>query len=221
MQQSSDALVSFASSNTHKYDEARSLLSDVGIRTRHLKADLLEVQSDSLCEVACSKARDAYSQFGVPVLVEDDGLFIDALGGFPGSYSSYAYKTIGIGGILRLLRDEGGRDYGSRGRCAKFAAAVSYHDGKTSCTFEASVSGMISSYPRGEGWGYDPVFVPCIDTHDKNINTHPYATPAPCEGDATSSCQTQTFAEMQTQQKIKISHRTAALRKFADWYLER
>lgn len=154
MQRSSDGAVRFVSSNRHKYDEALPVLNGLGVRVEYERASLQEIQSDELAVIARAKARDAYRRLGGPVIVEDDGLFVGALGGFPGAYSSHALRTIGIAGVLKLLD-------GSGDRRATFSAAIAYDDGSESRTFEASVRGTISETPRGEkSWGYDPVFVP-------------------------------------------------------------
>jgi XTP/dITP diphosphohydrolase len=89
------------------------------------------------------------------LIVEDAGLFVDSLHGFPGPFSSHAYKTLGIGGLLRLLE-------GSRSRRASFKSAVAYcvPSGEPR-VFEGLVTGSISRSPSGEnGFGFDPVFVP-------------------------------------------------------------
>lgn len=167
MRPSSDVL--FATSNASKYREASAILAGLGIRAGRLRASLAEVQSDSLCVIASAKARDAFARCGRPVLAEDDGLFIDSLGGFPGPYSSYAYGTIGNRGILDLLRG---------GRSARFVSAVAYCDGRDSRTFRGSVAGSIARSPRGRGWGYDPIFVPrgsratFAEAADKNSASH-------------------------------------------------
>lgn len=190
MRRSSDNVVRFVSSNRHKYDEALPILKGLGVRVGYERALLQEVQSDELAVIAREKARDAHRRLGTPVIVEDDGLFVEALGGFPGAYSSYVMRTIGIAGILKLLDGSSS----SSDRRARFSAAIAYDDGSESRTFEASVRGTISEAPRGEkSWGYDPVFVP--DGQDK------------------------TFAEMGPDQKIGASHRTGALRAFAEWYV--
>jgi len=93
------------SSNSHKYHEAKNILDLFGIRLGFLKSDLKEIQSNSLHEIAITKARDAFSKFKKPILIEDDGLFIDSVGGFPGPYSSYVFKTIGNKGILDLVKN--------------------------------------------------------------------------------------------------------------------
>ncbi len=161
MRRSSDNIVWFVSSNRHKYDEALPVLRGLGVRVEYERARLQEVQSDELAVIARAKARDAYDRLGRPVIVEDDGLFIEALGGFPGAYSSYALRTIGIAGILKLLDGNGDMR-------ATFSAAIAYDDGSESRAFEASVRGVISGASRGEkSWGYDPVFVP--DGQDKTF----------------------------------------------------
>ena len=141
----------FATSNPHKFREARAVLAPRGVRLLRMRRRLEEVQSASLRRVSRHKARRAFEIAGRPVIAEDDGLQVDSLGGFPGPYSSYALETIGCAGILRLVGGD---------RRASFTAAVSYCDGARVATFEHSVRGRIPRRQMGSGWGYDPVFVP-------------------------------------------------------------
>ena len=138
-------------SNRHKYLEAEAILGSLGVRLGFLKLSLEEIQSDSIEKIAAKKAKDAFSKCGRSLIVEDDGLFISSLAGFPGPYSSFAFQTIGNRGILRLLRTR---------RDAEFVSLVTYCDKKTTRSFEGKVEGTISEEPRGRGWGYDPIFVP-------------------------------------------------------------
>ena len=117
MQQSYD--VFFASSNVHKYEEVEKILSEFGIKLDFYQTNLVEIQDDSLSKIALQKALDAYDKCKKPVIVEDDGLFIDSLSGFPGQFSSYVFKTIGNNGILKLVEDNRG---------AKFRAVIAYCD---------------------------------------------------------------------------------------------
>ena len=149
MPKSSDLF--FVSSNKNKYLEARAITASFGIRLGFIKNSLEEVQSDSIRKISEYKARGAFDTFGRAVIVEDDGLFIDCLNGFPGPFSSYVFQTIGIGGILRLLRQD---------RRAKFVSVVSFRSAKTSKSFEARLAGRIAMAPKGKGWGYDPIFIP-------------------------------------------------------------
>ena len=182
MRQSFDLF--FVSSNRHKYKEAKIILDSFGINLGFFKYELEEIQSSSLKEIAIKKATQAFQKFRKPIIVEDDGLFINSLSGFPGPYSSYVFKTIGNKGILNLLKQN---------RQAKFVSIISYCDNKYSKSFEAQIDGMISKKLNGQGWGYDPIFIP------KNLN--------------------KTFSELAD--KNYLSHRFKALKKFSNWYLHK
>lgn len=176
--------LTFVSSNPNKYQETKAILESFGLRIEFLRHDLFEIQSDSLEIIASAKARDAFSEFARPVLVEDAGLFIDSLGGFPGPYSSYVLDTLGCKGILALT----GQD-----RAARFVSVVAYCDNDGVKSFGGQVRGTISESECGNGWGYDPIFIP--------------------EGSE------QTFAK--TDAKDEISHRHLSLQAFSRWYLNR
>ena len=141
--------------NRHKLEEARAALEPLGVRVEPLRARKLEVQSDSLEEIALHAARVAYASSPRPaVAVEDAGLFVEALNGFPGPYSSYAYKTIGVRGLLKLL--EGVED-----RRACFRSAVALVGPGYERVFTGEACGTIAREPRGSGgFGFDPVFIP-------------------------------------------------------------
>ncbi|MDI9644292.1 MAG: XTP/dITP diphosphatase [Candidatus Verstraetearchaeota archaeon] len=143
----------FATGNQHKVDEANLILSEFGIKVKLSRVPKVEIQSDSLEEIAEFAAQTAFKKTGAPVVVEDSGLFIDFLNGFPGPYSSYAYRTIGCSGILRLLA-------GAAERSARFECVVVYADEGTLRSFRGTSRGEISETPRGVGgFGFDPIFV--------------------------------------------------------------
>jgi len=173
--------VLFASSNIHKYEEAKKILSEFGINLEFFQTDLMEIQDDSLRKIAVQKAQDAYNQIEKPLIVEDDGLFIDSLSGFPGPFSSYVFKTIGNNGILKMIGDN---------RDAQFVSIIVFRDAHSYTSFESKVAGIISKNIQGEGWGYDPIFVP--------------------------ENQTKTYAELA--EKNNLSHRYESLKKFANWF---
>ena len=54
--------VIFASSNKHKYEEAEKILAEFGIKLEFFQTDLMEIQSDSLSEIALKKVLDAYGK---------------------------------------------------------------------------------------------------------------------------------------------------------------
>ena len=150
MQQLYDVI--FASSNTHKYKEADKILAEFGIRLGFFQTELVEIQDDSLSKIALQKSLNAYEKCKKPVIIEDDGLFINSLSGFPGPYSSYIFNTIGNNGILKLIGDN---------RDAQFVAIIAFCDSSNEPTlFESSVAGTISKNIQDGGWGYDPIFIP-------------------------------------------------------------
>ena len=183
--------VLFASSNIHKYEEAKKILDKFGIKLGFFQTELVEIQDDSLSKIALQKAENAYDKCKKPVIIEDDGLFIDSLSGFPGPYSSYIFDTIGNNGILKLVGDN---------RDAQFVAIIAFCDSSNEPTlFESSVAGTISKNIRDGGWGYDPIFIP------KN-QTRPALPPFSFK----------TYAELDN--KNKLSHRYESLKKFASWF---
>ncbi len=144
--------VLFVSSNKNKFYEAKNILSKNGINLGFFKISLREIQAESIKEIAALKVDEAYRQCHKPVIVEDAGLFVESLNGFPGPFSSYVFKTIGNSGILRLVKTN---------RKAKFQSVVAYCDNKYGVVlFDAKVEGKISKNSKGKGWGYDPIFIP-------------------------------------------------------------
>ena len=106
--------VIFVTGNSNKLEEARSYLEPLGLKIEQLIIDgkvpeLVEPQFDDLEKIAISKANQAltmipnYQKSDCAILVEDSGLFIDSLDGFPGTYSSFVFEKIGVDGILRLM----------------------------------------------------------------------------------------------------------------------
>lgn len=141
-------------SNIQKGAEAVAILREEGVDAAMIVDEKLEVQSTLLEEVALKAARIAYAKHKVPLAVDDSGLFIEALGGFPGVYSSYVYKTIGIRGVLKLLEGESNRR-------ACFKTVVAAIIPPLEVVEKGEVCGEISAEPRGSGgFGFDPVFVP-------------------------------------------------------------
>ncbi len=124
--------------------------------------------------------------------MEDAGLFIDSLGGFPGPYAAYAYKTIRNRGILRLMADV-------EDRRATFQSVIAYLDEtliEPRC-FKGEAKGTITATERKQhgktAFGFDPIFQP------RRSN--------------------KTFAEMTIDEKNGYSHRAKAIGKFAEWFI--
>ena len=183
-------LVFFATTNVHKFNEAKRILREHGLAVAMIKIKAIEIQDENLENIAKASALDAAEKFGLPVIVEDAGLFIKALNGFPGPYSSYVYKTLGTKGVLKLMKNVEDRE-------AEFRSVIAYYDPRIKVlkTFRGEVKGRITNEMRGSsGFGFDPIFQPLE------------------EG-------SQTFAEMSVDEKNRYSHRAKALHAFAEWIL--
>lgn len=156
----------FVSSNENKFVEIEKILEMEKERSKKDKIEkrlkiffskviIKEIQSESIIEVAEDKVKKAFDIIKNPVIVEDDGLLIDDLNGFPGIYSSFVYKTIGNKGILNLLKD---REKAKRR--ARFLSIFSFFDGKIMESFSGETTGYITTKISPEGWGFDPIFRP-------------------------------------------------------------
>src|SRR5215212_6094688 len=146
--------ITFASTNQNKFLEVQSILSTRNISVDFSQIAIVEIQPDSLGGIAREQAKTAFTKVGRRVIIEDDGLFNDSLGGLPGQYSSFVFRTLGNDGILKLL-------VGSAKRSAYFRSLIAFYDGIILSISEGRVYGRISyRIAEGGGWGYDPIFVP-------------------------------------------------------------
>ena len=149
-------MLNFVTSNRSKFMEVSRILSKHGISVVHADIELVEIQDEDIEKVAVAKAEGAYSMLKQSLIVEDDGLFIRALRGFPGVYSSYVFGCIGNEGILKLLD-------GVDDRYAEFVSVIVYCSDRESMVFKGVRRGIIADtirYGRYAGWGYDPIFIP-------------------------------------------------------------
>jgi XTP/dITP diphosphohydrolase len=141
-------------SNDAKFREVSRVLRERGIAVEQLRVTYPELQGDSLKEVVLYALEWLGARYGDGLLVDDSGLFIDALRGFPGVYSSYVYRTLGCKGVLKLL--EGVRD-----REATFEARFGLLTGGKPLVFGGRCPGHIAEEERGRGgFGFDPIFIP-------------------------------------------------------------
>ena len=171
----SDKTLWLATRNRAKLREARAILGMFQIRVSQLMTPKLEIQSDDLREIACFAADKLSSKHRGMVAVEDSGLFVRSLDGFPGPLSSYVYETIGPDGILKLLGS-------SRKRNAYFQAAIAVSEsGRTLRVFSGKIDGKIALSQRGHsGFGFDPIFIPMggsrtfgeMSSLEKNMRSH-------------------------------------------------
>lgn len=143
-----------ATSNPHKVAEARYVLGKYSISVERKDVKKLEVQADDVEKIAEEAARRLCELGEEMTAVEDAGLYITALNGFPGPYSEYVYRTLGIPGVLKLMAGVGDRS-------AYFKSAVAICAGGSVRVFVGVAEGVIAEEPRGSGgFGFDPIFIP-------------------------------------------------------------
>lgn len=146
----------FLTGNEHKLEEARAAFSPLKIGVQKLEGyEKLEIQHTNLEEIAKAALSLIVTRTNKLVFAEDSGLFVHALNGFPGPYSSYVFETLGSDGILRLIGS-------GKPRKAEFRSSVSFgSSGSILATFSSVTEGTITMEAKGDnGFGFDPIFVP-------------------------------------------------------------
>jgi XTP/dITP diphosphohydrolase len=183
-----------ASKNIGKIAEIENLLSGFPVIIKNLDdfGTITSVEEDreTFIENACKKAQFAARLLGLPVLADDSGLMVEALGGAPGIRSArYAGENASDEqNRLKLLKEMEGK----RNRRAVFRCAISIAVPSGSVlTYEADCEGRITERPAGyHGFGYDSIFYyPPLD---------------------------QTFGQLTMEMKRIVSHRGKAFTKLLD-----
>ncbi len=179
----------FITGNKGKVAEAQKKFSEIGIQVIQKNLGYPEIQVEKLEDVASFGVDHVLNNFDKPFILEDAGLFIDSLKGFPGVYSAYVFHTLGCKGILQLMEK-----IDAKNRGATFKSVYAYaKPGKKPGLFVGECLGKISSGEKGDnGFGYDPIFIP------KNSE--------------------KTFAEMSVSEKNTFSHRGQSLDKLLDFF---
>jgi XTP/dITP diphosphohydrolase len=184
----------FVTSNRHKFDEIQKQMKSENLKyeLKQLNIEIIEIQADSLKEVALFKLKSIKEKINGSYFIEDAGFFIDIpLNGFPGVYSSDIMNKIGNEGILKLIDDFDKTK-------AHFISVIALYFQPLDeiLFFEGITYGKVSKTIRGfGGFGFDPIFIPNIMPN-------------------------KTFAELSIEEKNKISHRGKALKKFISFLME-
>ena len=175
-------IIHIVTSNEGKFREMSRMVAPLGHEVVKENIPYPEIQADTLREVVeygmewilANDRREWMEKSEHGFIIDDSGLFIEALKGFPGVYSKFVFLTIGNPGILRLL--EGGNN-----RRAEFRTALMFHYRGENHYFEGISKGKISLEARGTGgFGYDPIFIPDgaektfgeMNTDEKNSFSH-------------------------------------------------
>ena len=209
--------------NPGKVREAERYLSAGSVE--RLDFDYPEIQAPELGPIAAQGAREAYRHAGEPVLVDDAGLFVEGLDGFPGPYSSYVEETLGIERVRDIAADLDDRR-------AAFRCVLGYCDGDDFAASpdpvdrgdrNAAAAAGPDGDARGDGDAAESADALPVKLFEGYV---PGRIVAPRgEGgfgyDPIFEHDGETFAEMDTDRKNAVSHRGRALEKFAEWYADR
>ena len=185
----------FATNNLHKLKEVQEMLSNT-IEVLSLKdigcfEDVEETET-TLEGNAKLKADHIIKKYGYHCFADDTGLEVDALDGRPGVFSARYGGEHGNSekNMQKLLKEL----HGKANRKAQFRTAVALNLENKQYLFEGICEGKILEKKTGTGgFGYDPIFKPT---------------------EASTS-----FAEMNSEEKNKISHRGIAIQKLVDFLL--
>lgn len=184
----------FASQNQHKIEEVSKILPPqievIGLQDLSFKGEIPETQN-TIEGNALQKARFVYDKYAIPCFADDTGLFIEALDGEPGVYS--ARWSDGEDEYANNIEKALIKLKGQTNRNAYFKTVIAFIDeNNQEHLFEGRVDGQIMKDLKGSGgFGYDPIFIP--------------------------EKKTESFAEMSSEEKNKISHRGRAMAKFINF----
>ncbi len=185
-----------ATGNAHKLFEVRGILAELIGENVEVKMpselgffEDVEETGVTFSENALIKADAIYRALKMPVIADDSGLCVTALGGAPGIYSARYGGEHGndAKNNARLLKElEEKTD-----RSARFVSAIAFVSDTHRFTVEGAVEGEILKSPRGEGgFGYDPLF---------------YYPP-----------KKKTMAELSAEEKNEVSHRRRGLTRLVE-----
>ena len=189
--------VVLATHNAGKLRELRALLSETDLKCKSQAEfrvpEVLET-GQTFFENALIKARNACRYSGLPSIADDSGLVVDCLQGAPGVHSARfaGEKATDSDNLKKLLQAV--REFSAEERTARFQCAMVYLRSESDPSPLISVGtweGRISMTERGRhGFGYDPVFL-VIGLK-------------------------RTSAELEPQEKNRLSHRGQALRQLVE-----
>lgn len=185
----------FATNNKHKLEEVKAMLTNfeiVSLADIHCFEDIPETAT-TLEGNAILKANFVTEKYGLDCFADDTGLEVEALNNEPGVYSArYAGEDNNAeANMAKLLKNL----ENNPNRKAQFKTVIALNIQGKQFIFEGICEGTILTEKRGKcGFGYDPIFMP------DGFNT--------------------SFAEIEMNEKGKISHRGKAIEKLVTFLNE-
>lgn len=181
----------FVTHNKGKAKSAEKYFKNLKISTYEYELD--EPRSDDIKVIATAKVKEAYEVVKKPCMAMDADFNIEALNGFPRAFVNFVLDTIGIQGILKLMKDVDNRH-------CYFRQCIAYYDGNKISYYWGECHGTLAFEKKG------------IDTEEKWSDLWYIFIPKNC---------TKTLAEMndfEREERRKIDESTDALEEFAKCY---
>ena len=184
-----------ATSNAHKLEEIREILKLYGIERELVCPASFDDHDEpvedgkSFKDNALIKARFWFNKYHLPTIADDSGLTIHFFNEFPGIYSARFMQNYSYFEKNSWIL-KGMKNESDRE--AKFHCVIAYINENTEECFEGILQGEIADSIKGEhGFGYDPIFfLPELN---------------------------KTTSELSPEEKNRLSHRSLALRKWAEY----
>lgn len=184
-----------ATSNAHKLEEIREILKLYGIERELVCPASFDDHDEpvedgkSFKDNALIKARYWFNKYHLPTIADDSGLTIHFFNEFPGIYSARFMQNYSYFEKNSWIL-KGMKNESDRE--AKFHCVIAYINENTEECFEGILQGEIADSIKGEhGFGYDPIFfLPELN---------------------------KTTSELSPEEKNRLSHRSMALRKWAEY----
>ena len=184
-----------ATSNAHKLEEIREILKLYGIERELVCPASFDDHDEpvedgkSFKDNALIKARYWFNKYHLPTIADDSGLTIHFFNEFPGIYSARFMQNYSYFEKNSWIL-KGMKNESDRE--AKFHCVIAYINENTEECFEGILQGEIADSIKGEhGYGYDPIFfLPELN---------------------------KTTSELSPEEKNRLSHRSLALRKWAEY----
>ena len=185
----------FATNNNYKAEEVRQILapkySVLNLTDIGCDVDIPET-GDTFAANATLKSSYVVAHYNLDCFADDSGLEVEALNNEPGIFSArYSGKRGDVENMQYLLH----KMEGNENRNARFKTVISLFKDGENYLFEGVIAGQLRTAPIGDkGFGYDPIFEP----NGYNI----------------------TFAQMDMEEKNRISHRALAMQKLITFLKE-
>lgn len=142
--------INYATTNKAKVDWLKKHLDSSKFKIIQHPVEMVEIRSLNAVEVSKEKSEQAFEIIKKPLIVDDSGFYINALGNFPATNIHFIIDdSIGIEGILKLMKNV-------KDRSCYFLSALTYTDGKLTKTFIGKYPGRITKKKLGtkdQGWG--------------------------------------------------------------------